>query len=145
MLESHSHTRTLYLQGTKRLLEDPRELELVNRGTVVGWLSGLENQIGTVVAPDYDGVHLSFSNHVSARVLAAEKLYWSHAGAMRWLQGMAVPSILGKGWFLLQGKSTRAGDPQAGLVKPILLQVQENPEKVDLVDIGKQAWQTLGL
>lgn len=145
MFESHSNTRTLYFQSTKGFLEDPRELEIENRNVVVGWLFKLENIIGKVKAPSYNGVHLSFSNQVLVRALAAQQLYWSHAGAMRWLQGMSVPAILGEGWFLLQGMPTKPGDPQTGLIKPVLLQVQENPEEVSLVDISKQAWQALGL
>lgn len=145
MLESHSHSRTLHFQSSHGFLEDPRELELENQGLVVGWLSGIKKHIGAFRVPDYSGVNLSFSNLVTVRVLAADQLYWSHAGAMRWLQGMAVPSILGEGWFLLKGKSTKPGDPKPGAVEPVLLQVQDNPEEVSPVDICKQVWQQLSL
>ena len=106
-------------------------MSIENQGMVVARLYGLE---GSGKEVSKDGLEL--------QVFTAHRMRWSHSGAMRLLQGIHPPDVLGPGWIILNGEHTPPGSVSPGMSKPALAKVLKNPSGVSNEEIFKIVWQT---
>lgn len=124
------------------------ELELCNQNVVVARLYGMFHRVGNTTFPDKPG-HLLYRDAASCilevGVYHARRLRWSHAGAMRLLQGVTPPGVLGTNWVIAAGTATPVGDPRPGIAQPILLKVKSNPANYTPEEVFKIIYGVLGL
>jgi len=125
------------------LLESPAEVTITHCGLEMARLWGLSTQVGSLMLPV--GSSLSLPCGVELQLYAAERLYWTHTGAMRLLHGMTPRDVLGPEWIIINGVTTRPGDPSPGIRMPILARVLGNPSGTAFEEVFKQTWLALGL
>lgn len=121
------------------------ELELENQSTVVAGLYGMSDRVGNTAVPKGECLQLTTSEGLEVLVFAARRMRWTHAGAMRLLQGMNPKDILGPQWLVINGSPTPPGSPSPGIAMPILAKVLKNPLGIPPEEVFKVIWQVTGL
>lgn len=131
MLARHKSARDLKPNEEEGLLEGATGLGIDNQGLLVAVLHDLVQQAGTFKLPQIPGWIVFRGKHdsVEIRIFACKRLVWTHAGAMRILQGVSVSAVLGPTWLVLAGRPTLPGDPSPGFRAPVLADVVSNPAK----------------
>ena len=133
----------------ERFLEDSAEVMIDYMGRPVASLFGLWYDAGLVSFSQKPGL-LQYGeggsgDWVSMRIYSCTRLVWTHAGAMCVLHGMPLGAILGPSWVVLDGKTTRQGDPLPGIELAVLADVFDNPAQHSHEEIFKVVRRSLGL